>query len=78
MKKSTKKYMTTKKCKDKLEKKIKINMAERKKFNWNNKQAIAIAYKQVQTKYPKCKRKLSKKKTKKSPKKKTKKSSRKN
>ena len=41
-------------CKALLQKKIKINMGERKERNWSVPQAIAISYSQIRKKYPTC------------------------
>ena len=49
-------------CKKKLQKKIRINMAEYKSGRYSSRaQALAVSYAQVKKKYPKCKRALSKK-----------------
>ena len=51
-------------CRSKLSNKIKINMKEYKQGNKKIKsvlQAIAIAYSQINKKYPKCSRSLKKK-----------------
>lgn len=45
-----------KKCKKALYKKIAINMKERKKKKWSEKQAIAISYSQCKSKCPQCER----------------------
>ena len=52
----------SKKCKEHLQKKIRINMAEYKSGRYSSRaQALAVSYAQVKKKYPKCKRSLSKK-----------------
>jgi hypothetical protein len=42
------------KCKKHLSAKISINMKEREKRGWGNKQAIAIAYSEVKKNQPIC------------------------
>ena len=50
------------KCKSRVQKKIRKNISEFYKGLYKNKkQAIAVAYKQVQQKYPACKRILVRK-----------------
>ena len=52
-------YMTLARCKAELKEKIKINMREYNDGKYaNRKQAIAIAYSQIQRKYPQCKGKI--------------------
>jgi len=52
----------SKKCKEHLQKKIKINMAEYKSGRYSSRaQALAVSYAQVKKKYPSCKRSLTKK-----------------
>ena len=53
---------TKKKCRELLSKKIKLNMIEYKKGKWVSRaQAIAVSYRQITKKYPKCKRFFNKK-----------------
>jgi hypothetical protein len=52
----------SKKCKEHLQKKIRINMAEYKSGRYSSRaQALAVSYAQVKKKYPSCKRSLTKK-----------------
>jgi hypothetical protein len=52
-------YMTLARCKSALNDKIKINMREYNEGKYaNRKQAIAIAYSQINKKYPQCKGKI--------------------
>ena len=52
----------SKKCKEHLQKKIKINIAEYKSGRYSSRaQALAVSYAQVKKKYPSCKRSLTKK-----------------
>ena len=56
----------SKKCREHLQKKIRINMAEYKSGRYSSRaQAVAVSYAQVRKKYPSCKRSLSRKSTKK-------------
>ena len=56
----------SKKCREHLQKKIKINMAEYKSGRYSSRaQAVAVSYAQVKKKYPYCKRSLSRKSNKK-------------
>ncbi len=58
--------LSSKKCKDHLQKKIRINMAEYKSGRYSSRaQAVAVSYAQVKKKYPSCKRYLSRKSNKK-------------
>lgn len=58
---SPRKY-SLKKCRERLQKKIAINMAEYKSGRYSSRsQAVAVSYAQVKKKYPSCKRHLSKK-----------------
>lgn len=43
-----------KSCKSLLQKKIRINMGERRERNWSVPQALAISYSQIRRKYPEC------------------------
>ena len=66
--KSTKRSrrLSSKKCKDHLQKKIRINMAEYKSGRYSSRaQAVAVSYAQIKKKYPSCKRYLSRKSNKK-------------
>jgi hypothetical protein len=52
----------SKKCKEHLQKKIRINMSEYKSGRYSSRaQALAVSYAQVKKKYPSCKRSLTKK-----------------
>ena len=56
----------SKKCREHLQKKIRINMAEYKSGRYSSRaQALAVSYAQVKKKYPSCKRSLSRKSSKK-------------
>jgi hypothetical protein len=58
--------LSSKKCKDHLQKKIRINMGEYKSGRYSSRaQAVAVSYAQVKKKYPSCKRYLSRKSNKK-------------
>ena len=46
-------------CKFLLQKKIRINMGERKERKWSVPQALAISYSQIRKKYPECQFKKS-------------------
>ncbi len=60
--KSSRKSKRSNDCKKKLQKKIRINMAEYKSGRYSSRaQALAVSYAQVKKKYPSCKRYLSKK-----------------
>lgn len=66
LRKSSRRSRKSLSCRQRLQKKIKINMAEYKSGRYSSRaQAVAVSYAQVKKKYPSCRRSLSRKSSKK-------------